>query len=133
MKKILLISVLLSVTTIASAASEGKDPFFPAGSRPTVTGPLSQDRDWGRDPFNKPFEGKAQPEQQQGTRVHGSSLSGIIYGKNIRLAIFGGETVREGGMVGERRLVAVNRRSVVLIDIEGNREEVFLEDFSIRK
>jgi len=133
MKKLLFISSLLAIAAIAGAASEGKDPFFPAETRPPVMDSPTQDRDWGRDPFSRPFEGKSQPAQQQGARSRGSSLSGIIYGKNVRLAIFGGETVREGSMIGGQRLVAIHRRSVVLINVEGNREEVFLEDFSMRK
>jgi hypothetical protein len=133
MKTILFIGTLLAIAAIAGAEPEGKDPFFPAGPKPPVKESLPQDRDWGRDPFNRPFEGKALPATQQGNRSPGSSLSGIIYGTNVRLAIFGGETVREGSMVGGQRLLAIHKRSVVLMNTEGRREEVFLEDFSIRR
>jgi hypothetical protein len=128
--QIFLIAWMLVASTVWA---EEKDPFFPAGPRSSVSVSVPQDRDWGRDPFSKPFEGKTPPAASSGVRAPGSGLSGIIYGKNARLAIIGGETYREGSMVGGQKLVDIRKRSVVFLNDSGSREEVFLEDFSLRK
>jgi hypothetical protein len=72
-------------------------------------------------------------QQDQNRRGRARTLTGIIYGKNVRLAIIGGETLGEGSMVGEQKLVDIRRRSVVLMNPAGGSEEIFLENFSIRK
>lgn len=126
--QILLIAWLLAAST---AWAEEKDPFFPAGPRSSLTASVPQDRDWGRDPFSRPFEGKTSPAAS--SVVRGSGLTGIIYGRNARIAIIDGETYREGSMVGGRKMVDIRKRSVVLMNDSGSREEVFLEDFSMRK
>jgi hypothetical protein len=51
----------------------------------------------------------------------------------VRVAIIGGETYREGSMVGDQKLVDIKKRSVVLMNGSGGYDEVFLDDFSIRK
>jgi hypothetical protein len=116
-----------------SAWAEEKDPFFSGNPRSAASGSVSQERDWGRDPFNKPFEGKPQPPTTPGDQTRGKGLTGIIYGKNARFAIIGGETYKEGSRIDDRKLVDIRRHSVVFMNDAGGREEVFLEDFSIRK
>jgi hypothetical protein len=65
--------------------------------------------------------------------IGGRNLTGIIYSKHVRVAIIGGEALKEGSMVGDQKIVDIRRRSIVLQNSAGSREEVFLEDFSIRK
>jgi hypothetical protein len=60
-------------------------------------------------------------------------LTGIIYSKDVRLAIFGGETYQEGSKVGDRKLVDIRTRSVVFMSAAGDKEEVFLEDFTMNR
>jgi len=117
----------------ARQVEQERDPFYPAGPRSSVTTSISQDRDWGRDPFSKPFEGNTQATTPSGDQTRRQGLTGIIYGKDARIAIIGGETYKEGSRIGDRRLVDIRKRSVVFMNDAGNREEVFLEDFSIRK
>ncbi len=66
-----------------------------------------------------------------GGRAARSGLTGIIYSKHGRVAIIGGEALREGSMVGDKRLADIRKKSVVLMNASGGREEVFLEDFSM--
>jgi hypothetical protein len=139
MEKILSIIMLLAATSFGYAApapqaDADRDPFYSGGPRSAASGSVAQDRDWGRDPFNKPFEGKTQPAATPGgDQARGKGLTGIIYGKNARLAIIGGETYKEGSRIGDRKLVDIRRHSVVFMNDAGGREEVFLEDFSIKK
>jgi len=115
----------------AQEGGQERDPFFSDGPRAKAIAPAPQDNDWGRDPFSPPFEGTAQPSAPQGTPVQGKKLSGIIYGNDVRLAIIGGEILREGSRVGDRKLVDIRNRSVVFKSVSGEKEEVFLEDFSM--
>jgi hypothetical protein len=46
---------------------------------------------------------------------------------------FGGETYQQGGKVGDRKLVEIRMRSVVLMSAAGEKEEVFLEDFTMNR
>ena len=117
------------------------DPFYP-GSRPAVKAPYTpsgaeataETGTWGRDPFTNPFAGRTvAPAKEAAKTSRGRSLTGIIYSPDIRLAIINGETFREGGMVGERKLVDIRAHSVVFLNAAGGQEEEFLEDFSIRK
>ncbi|HYA86642.1 MAG TPA: hypothetical protein VEI57_06235 [Nitrospirota bacterium] len=132
--KILFISLMIaaSFTTIvlAQEAEQERDPFF--GERPgsSVTSTLQDSGEWGRDPFTKPFEGTA---IAPATRAPEKKLTGIIYGKDVRIAIIGGDMVREGSLVGDRKLVNIRQRSVVLVNSTGGSDEIFLENFSIRK
>lgn len=124
------VTMLSASIALAQEGDGGRDPFNPSGGRPAVSAPAQDD--WGRDPFFNPLGRKpaAQPTVPGQT---GSGLTGIIYSKQVRLAIIGGEVLREGSMVGGKRLVDIRRKSVVLMDGSGRYEEVFLEDFSIRR
>ena len=126
----LIIGLSVLVTCLAGVPAEGtewgKDPFFPSTSRPAAPTPSPDDKDWGRDPFDNPF-GRKTTYQQPGAR----NLTGIIYGKTVRLAIIGGEVLDEGSTVGDQRLVDIRRKSVVLMNKAGRMEELFLVDFSL--
>jgi hypothetical protein len=124
-----LLVVWLLCTGVAGA--QERDPFFPAGPKSSMGTSVPQDSNWGRDPFSKPFEGKTPPAASSGARARG--LTGIIYGQNARIAIIDGETYREGGKVGDQKLLDIRKRSVVLMNSSGSREEIFMEDFSIGK
>ena len=137
MKRILRIMVLMAAAfagnSAAQEAGRERDPFFSAGPRSAGTGTLKQDDAWGRDPFNRPFEGKTAVPQVQGSPSQGKILTGIIHGNAVRLAIISGELYKVGGMVGDQKLAEIRERSVVLMSASGGSEEVFLENFSIRK
>jgi hypothetical protein len=137
-KRIAYISVLLLTAAFASIsparAEQERDPFFSAGPRssaPVTSAP--DDGTWGRDPFNRPFEGAEKQAPPSGARARGPVLTGIIYSKDVRLAILGGETFREGSVIGDRKLSEIRAHSVVFLNSAGGTEEVSLEDFSIRK
>lgn len=134
MKRILSISILMAAAIVNTASAQDagpeRDPFFSAGPRSSGQVTPQEESEWGRDPFNRQF---TEPAPAREGRARGVKLSGIIYGKDVRLAIIGGEAHREGSMVGDRRLLEVRTHSVILTDSAGNREEVFVEDFSIRK
>jgi len=122
----------------AARAQEGaaeRDPFYPSADRPGVTAPRpggGGESSWGRDPFTNPLAGKA--IVQKGPSSPGSRLlTGIIYSKDVRVAIFGGETYLEGGKVGDRKLVEIRMRSVVFMNAAGDKEELFLEDFTMNR
>jgi hypothetical protein len=135
MKKIASIIIMLSVfaaTAWAQQGAEEADPFHPSGNRP-VTSPAPSDGTWGRDPFNSPLGGKAPVSKAPVHAGRGTGLTGIIYSTDIRLAIINGEALREGSVVGDKKVVDIRRQSVVLLNSAGSQEEVVLEDFSIRK
>ena len=123
--------VFCSMPVFAQERELERDPFFSAGPRAKATASPPRDGEWGRDPFSSPFEGTAQPSAHQGAPASAIKLSGIIYGKDVRLAIIGGEILRQGGKVGDRQLVDIRIRSVVLKSDSGEQEEMFLEDFSM--
>lgn len=133
-----LIYIIVTMTVVFAAAvhaQEGaaeKDPFYPSAGRPAATRPDPVDSSWGRDPFSNPLAGRA-PAQTGPALSPGRSnvLTGIIHGKDVRLAIIGGEALREGSKVGDRKLVDIRTRSVVFMSVAGEREEVFLEGFSM--
>jgi hypothetical protein len=137
-KRLLIISTVISAFSMTAAlAQEGaveRDPFYPSADRPAVTAPRPNgagESSWGRDPFNNPLADKA--IVQKGPSSPGiRMLTGIIYSKDVRLAIFSGETYREGSKVGDRKLVNIRRRSVVFMTA-GEKEEVFLEDFTMNR
>jgi len=142
MRKGLLYIIIITMTVIfatAVQAQEGaaeNDPFHPSAGRPVVSvpGPPSGDDSWGRDPFNNPLAGK-RPEQKNmaPSSVPGLVLTGIIFSKDVRLAIIGGETYQAGVKVGDRKLVDIRSRSVVFMNTAGEKEEVFLADFTMNK
>lgn len=136
LRSLLYISVLLMMVVPSMARAQGgeeRDPFYPSARRPAPQAQQQPEADWGRDPFDRPFSGPtagpSRVPQQQGPAAGG--LTGIIYSKNVRVAIIGGEVLREGSMVGDRRLVDIRKKSVVLMTASGGREELFLEDFSL--
>jgi len=142
-QKILIIIYSLIITLVgcgaafAQEAGMDNDPFHPQGKKPNVSipapsVPAGETNDWGRDPFNNPFAGKA-PVQHQGQKSSKRYLTGIIYSQQARVAIIGGETLREGAMTGDRKLEKIGRRSVVLRNSAGGAEELYLEDFSAGK
>lgn len=140
MHKVLIAIIIMSMTVVfvtAIQAQEGtveRDPFYFSG-RPAVATPgpgEANKASWGRDPFKNPFAGKVAP--QKGPVAPGiRMLTGIIYGKHVQLAIYGGETYRKGSTVGDRKLVDIRRKSVMFKGADGEKEEVFLEDFSVSK
>jgi hypothetical protein len=137
-KRILYISALMVAAVLAGVspaqAEQERDPFFSAGPRSAATATSSPKAGtWGRDPFNRPFEGAGQKAPAPGARVRKQVLSGIIYSSDVRLAIINGETFREGSVIGDRKLAEIRAHSVVFTNSAGSTEEVSLEDFSIRK
>jgi len=122
-------------TALAQEGTAERDPFYPSADRPGVTALRPSgagESSWGRDPFDNPLAGKA--AAQKGPSSPGSRmLTGIIYSKDVRLAIFGGETYLVGSKIGDRKLLDIRRRSVVFMSSAGEKEEVFLEDFTMNR
>jgi hypothetical protein len=116
----------------AQQAGQERDPFFGDGPRSSATNTSQASGEWGRDPFSKPFEGNANASVAV-SRGPERKLTGIIYGKSDRIAIINGEMVKEGSMVGDQKLMTIRKRSIVLMNSTGGTEEIFLENFSIRK
>jgi hypothetical protein len=130
MRKLLTIGVVLFMTFLATGAraqngNVQRDPFFPSekGAAPSPD-------EWGRDPFGNPFATGAPERHEEGK---GKLLTGIIYSANASIAIIGGEALREGDMVGDRKLMQIRKNSVVLVDTSGRIEELFLENYSMGK
>jgi hypothetical protein len=124
---------------VAFAQERGpeRDPFFSEGPRSFVTATAGQADEFGRDPFARPFGGPsaAAPQAQQPPPAPAPELrlTGIIYNENVRIAVINGEMVREGAMVGGRKLLKVRSSSIVLANGPAGSQELFLENFSIRK
>ncbi len=120
----------------AKEAQALRDPFFASGPRSTVTTtgttPNDADAGFGRDPFNKPAEVSGAAASGAATPA-GNQLTGIIYGKNVRIAIIGGELLGVGSRVGDRRIVEIRRRSIILMGRGGDRQEIVLENFTLGK
>ena len=139
-KTILCVSMIILSTAASNLArsqeaDQDRDPFFPDGPRSAATGTINSQlsNSWGRDPFARPFSGAAVAQQNLGTGSQGKKLTGIIYGEDHRIAIFDGETIREGDKVGDQKLEQIRPNSVVLMDSAGNRTEIVLENFSMQK
>jgi len=130
---IIMMTVVLTAAALAQEGTEGTDPFYPSGSRPTAPAPIPAVDSWGRDPFNNPLANRAPVRTERVPETRGKGLTGIIYSKGLRLAIINGEALREGSSVGDRKVVSIGVRSVRLKNAAGNIEEVFLQDFSMRK
>lgn len=115
--------------TEARDGGEMRDPFFPSAGRPPAPAATPRDLQLGRDPFANPLGRPATaPGRPAAPRT---GLTGIIYGKQARLAIYNGEVLAEGAMAGDKRLMSIRKRSVVLMTASGRYEEVFLEDFTL--
>lgn len=131
----IVIGLVLSALVCAAARAEEppaeNDPFHPAEKTVTAPAPSPGYSEWERDPFVSPFARTAPAQKDQAARAGAGMLTGIIYAKQRRVAIIGGEVLREGSMVGDKRLVDIRRRSIVLMNAAGAFEEVFLQDFSI--
>ncbi len=130
-----MIASVFANVSLAQEAGQERDPFFADGPRSSNADTPRQDGEWGgRDPFTRPYGGNAAPRRQaQRTHATGKKLTGIIYSRDARLAIIGGEVLREGSMIGDYKLVGIRERSVVLTNRAGGTEEIFLENFSIPK
>jgi len=126
-------TMVFATTAWAQEAATDRDPFHPAEHGPVSPAQVPAGDAWGRDPFSNPLAGRAPARTERGPAAHGRGLTGIIYSKGTRLAIINGEAVREGSSIGDRKLVSINVRSVRLKNADGNMEEVFLQDFSMRK
>jgi hypothetical protein len=122
-----------AIISTAQDAGPERDPFFSAGPRSSGPAASPEEGEWGRDPFNRQVKEPAQPTPAREGLAPGVKLSGIIYGMDVRLAIIGGEAHREGSKIGDQKLLEIRRHSVILTNNAGTREEVFLEDFSMRK
>jgi hypothetical protein len=132
---ILTMTVIFATAVQAQESAAEKDPFHPSAGRPVgiVPGPASGDDSWGRDPFNNPLAGKPPAQKMAPSPGPGRMLTGIIFSKDVRLAIIGGETYQEGVKIGDRKLVDIRTRSVVFMSAAGEKEEVFLADFTMNK
>ncbi len=131
-----IIALMLAVFAAAAPAQEGaveRDPFHPPEARPAAIAPAPAESKWGRDPFSNPLAGRAPTRGERGADARVKGLTGIIYSKDIRLAIINGEAVSEGSGIGDRKLVSIGVRSVRLVNAAGGIEEVYLQDFSILK
>ena len=132
---IMTVTVIFATAVQAQEGAEEKDPFHPSAGRPVISvpGPPSGDDSWGRDPFNNPLAGKSVQQKGAPSPGPGHVLTGIIFSNDVRLAIIGGETYQVGAKVGDRKLVDVRSRSVVFMSAAGEKEEVFLADFTMSK
>lgn len=132
MKHIASFSLVLILSCGSSAWAEtgdfDKDPFFPPERSLLEPAKPSAEDGWGRDPFVSPMA-ESTPVLPGGARLR---LTGIVYSKRSRIAMIGGEMVREGSMIGEQRLIEIRRRSVILQNASGGYDEVYIEEFSVR-
>jgi hypothetical protein len=126
-------TMLTATTAWAQEGATERDPFHTTEKRVAGPPPVPAGNAWGRDPFNNPLANRTPVRTQRGPDVQGKGLTGIIYSKHVRLAIFNGEALREGGSIGDRKVVSIGVRSVRLKNAAGSIEEVFLQDFSMRK
>lgn len=138
--RLVIISLVVPAWSLTAALAQdvpaGRDPFYPSADRPGSTAPRaggSDESTWGRDPFINPLAGRAPVQKGPASPGQGRALTGIIYSSDVRLAIFGGETYLEGSRIGDKKLVEVRPRSVVLMNTNGEKEEVSLEDFTMIK
>ena len=127
--RLIIITIITAVLQVTGAWAQSgniqRDPFSPSEK-----GTASPPDEWGRDPFGNPLTTGAPERHNEGK---GNLLTGIIYGVNASIAIIGGEALREGDKVGERKLVQIRKNSVVLMDPSGRHEELFLENYSMGK
>jgi hypothetical protein len=131
--RLIIITIITAALQVTGAwAQTGNiqhDPFFPSEK-----GTASAPDGWGRDPFGSPFSTGSPGRHDEGSRTEGEKLlTGIIYSPNDSIAIISGEALREGDAVGDRKLMQIRKNSVVLMDQSGQREELFLENYSMGK
>jgi len=135
-KKIVYILIMTVVLAAAALAQEGvtaRDPFSSREKGHSAPAPAPAGNVWERDPFSNPLAGRASARTERGSDARGKGLTGIIYSKNVRLAIINGEALREGSSIGDRKVASIGVRSVKLKNAGGNIEEIFLQDFTMRK
>src|SRR5574337_771684 len=92
----LVVSILCSTIALAQEGAAERDPFHPSEGRiaPAVT--TRKDDPWGKDPFDNRLGGKVLVQKKEpGHSARGKGLTGIIYSSDARLAIIGGEVLRE--------------------------------------
>ncbi len=133
MFNIFIIMIFGAALSVSPAWAEETDPFFPSENRPSGQVTVPSDSDWGRDPFSSPVSRKTTATREAGSGASRGNLTGIIFSKDVRIAIIGGEALREGSVVGNRKLMDIRKKSVVFMDAGGVPEEVFLEDFSLSR
>lgn len=126
-------TVVLAAAALAQEEATDRDPFYSTEKRPRAPAPVPADNAWGRDPFTNPLANRAPARTERGTEARGKGLTGIIYSKDIRLAIINGEALSEGSSIGDRKLASIGMRSIKLKNAAGGIEEVFLQDFLMRK
>jgi hypothetical protein len=127
-------AAICATTAWAQEGAADRDPFFSPEKRPAAPATVPASDAWGqRDPFSNPLAGKEPARKERGPETGGRGLTGIIYSKNIRLAIINGETVGVGSSIGDRTLVSIDMRSVTLKHANGSVEEIYLQEFSLRK
>jgi hypothetical protein len=126
-------TVILAAAALAQEGATERDPFHSTEKRPAAPAPAPADNAWGRDPFSNPLASRTPVRTERGPAAREKGLTGIIYSKDLRLAIINGETVSEGGSVGDRKVASISAQSVRLTNAAGNSEEVFLQNFSMRK
>ena len=135
-KRLVIIALFAAALQATGAGAQNAvirhDPFFPEGKGAVAT---SAPEAWGRDPFGNPFAAGAPAQQETGAFRPDKErmLTGIIYGEETSVAIIGGEALRVGDRVGDRKLVEIGRNRVVLVDKSGRREEWSLENYSLGK
>lgn len=112
-----------------------RDPFYSTEKRsaPPARVPVPAGDAWGRDPFSNPLANRTPVRTERGPVGREKGLTGIIYSKDVRLAIINGETVSEGSSVGDRTVASIGAQSVRLTNAAGNSEEVSLQNFLMRK
>jgi hypothetical protein len=76
---------------------------------------------WGRDPFERRFEpqagGQVPAARRQAAPANpGIWLQGVMNGPSGRTALINGEVYREGERVGNREVLQIGARSVLLMD-----------------
>jgi hypothetical protein len=133
LRVVLLVGFSCAAAVWAEESGVERNPFLPGTGSPAAPHPSSSRDEWGRDPFSNPF-GKGKPEahrprQATGTRM----LTGIVYSSTMRLAIFGGEVLREGSRVGEKKIQEIRRKSIIIMDAAGSTEEIILQDQSVEQ
>jgi len=105
----------------APAAAVAAPPAAERRAEPEAVGP-----GWGEDPFARRFsaageEGTPRADrrvQAGGTpaKVTGLYLQGVMSGPLGRTALINGNVVREGERIGNREVLQIGRRSVVLLE-----------------
>ena len=130
---ILILSVVLAAAALAQEGVAERDPFSSREKGHAAPAPAPAGNGWERDPFSNPLANRTPARTERVSDARGKGLTGIIYSKNMRLAIINGEALREGSSIGDRKVASIGVRSVRLKNAAGAIEEIFLQDFTMRK